>query len=409
MTEQDDVGTESEHWSPRNPWSWDGYQPSHESSVESFPVQSPPQIDEPTNWYRTPEPLPELTPEASARVAKLLGEILGAHGDVSAKRYRIREMRHMLRQKRCEEDDVRTALRRNLNLLTADNVQDNLAAINHTIDKLQGVTASYFILENEYQRQENELAKLEHDYNSRLERLQTIFKQSNSLAEFQAIHSETDTTSSDYSSEYADEVSSQMAEYLSMVEETRILFERLSDIETEYLMLVDQCNLRERAGIPLESGARNSLLRYPEEKSKIESELELARHKLESHPEHGNYFARRAEEEYSEEEVLQRFLPEEPDNPLYADPLRSSEVDDPSPFFASPHSQPVNKGTFVNRWLLHRLRHSRVEIMRFKSAPELVDLDSKGWGSDNISRMAMKLWFQDDEPNLEHIRSQSGK
>ncbi|KAJ5978364.1 hypothetical protein N7501_001706 [Penicillium viridicatum] len=408
LVDKDDESTESEPWSPQNLRKWDEYDPSTESSVPSFQFQYPREIDEPTNWYNTPAPPPESTRDISVNVGKLIGQVLNAHEDVSAKRDRIREMRHMLRQKRDEEDDVRVALRSKLNLITAENVHEDLAGINQTINNLQVATASYFILENEYHRQEDELAQLEYHYNSSLERLQAIFKyQSGLLAQFEPITSDTESSSAEYSSNYGKETLPQAADYFSMVDEARILTERLSELETEYLVLVDQREVRERVGIPLDSAALNFLLRYQDQKTKIETELELARHKVESHPEHTNRSAQIAEEEDNEEEVIQHFMPEKPEDQTYNDPLHSSEFEDSSPFFASAHPQAVNKGSFVNRWLLHRLRHSRVEIMRFKSTPELVDLGSKGWGSDNISKMAMMLWFQDGATSVEHIRSQS--
>jgi hypothetical protein len=339
-------------------------------------------------------------------VAELIGEVLGAHEDVSAKRYRIREMRHILRQKRDEEDDVRVALRSKLNLITAEHVHEDVAAINHTINDLQALTSSYFIFENEYQRQEEEFAQLEYDYDRRLESLHTILKnQGGSLAHLQPVNSGPESSSADYTSDYGDQVLPQVADYLSMIGEARILAERLSQLETEYLVLVDQRELRERVGIPLDSAALNFLLRYEDEKNKIETELEITRHNIESHPEHSNRSAQIEEE--NAEEMRQKFMLEIPEDQTYNDPLHSSEFEDSSPFFASAHPHPINKGSFVNRWLLHRLRHSRVEIMRFKSAPELIDLDNKGWGSDNISKMAMMLWFQDGAASVEHIRSQS--
>ncbi|KUM60928.1 hypothetical protein ACN42_g6191 [Penicillium freii] len=408
LVDKDDEATESEPWSPQNLRKWDEYDPSTESSAPSFRFQYPREIYEPTNWYNMPAPPPESTRDISVKVGKLIGQVLNAHEDVSAKRDRIREMRHMLRQRRDEEDDVRVALRSKLNLITVENVHEDLSSINHTINNLQVATASYFILENEYHRQEDELVQMEYHYNSHLERLQAIFKyQSGLLEQLEPITSDLESSSTEYSSVYGKETLPQAADYFSMVDEARILMERLSELETEYLGLVDQRELRERVGIPLDSAALNFLLRYQDQKTKIETELELARHRVESHPEHTNHSAQIAEEQDNEEEVIQQFMPEKPEDQTYNDPLHSSEFEDSSPFFASAHPQAVNKGSFVNRWLLHRLRHSRVEIMRFKSTPELVDLGSKGWGSDNISKMAMMLWFQDGATSVEHIRSQS--
>ncbi|KAF7515146.1 hypothetical protein PCG10_003898, partial [Penicillium crustosum] len=247
LVDRDDEATESQPWLPQNLRKWDEYDPLSESSVPAFQFQYPREIDEPTDWYNMPAPPPESTHDTSAKAGKLIGEVLNAHQDVSAKRHRIREMRHMLRQKRNVEDDMRVALRSMLNLITTENVHENLAAINHTINDLQVATASYFILENEYHRQEDELAQLEYDYNSRLERLQTILMyQSGLLAQLEPITSDTEYSSADYSSDYGEETLPQVGDYFSMVGEARRLTERLSELETEYLVLVDQRELRER-------------------------------------------------------------------------------------------------------------------------------------------------------------------
>ncbi|KGO54869.1 hypothetical protein PEX1_063160 [Penicillium expansum] len=408
MVDKGDEATESESSSPQNLQQWNAYEDLTGSSVSSFRSQYSAEINEPTNWYGMPAPPPESARDTSAKVTKLIQEVLSTYEDVLAKRYRIREMRHMLRQKRDQEDDVRVVLQSKLNLITTENVYEDLAAINQTINDLQVATASCFIFENDYYRQEDELAQVEYDYNRRLETLQAILKyEGHLLAQIEPIISDTESSSSDYTSEYGDQMVPQVADYLSMVGEVRILTERLSELETYYQVLVDQRELRERVGIPLDSGALNFLLRYPDKKSKIETELELARHNVEAHPEHVYRSAQIAQEEDKEDEVIQHFMPKKPEDQTYNDPLHFSEFEDSSPFFASAHSQPVNKGTFVNRWLLHRLQHSRVEIMRFKSAPELVDLDRKGWGSEDISKMAMMLWFQDGAASMEHIMSRS--
>jgi hypothetical protein len=411
MVDNHEEATQNEYCCPRDLEEWNEYGDSQTpySAASSFPLQNSLEIDQPANWYSMsapPAPPPKMTKETSARVAKLLGEALSAHDDVSAKRYRIREMRHMLRQKRDEEDDVRLVVRSKLNLITAENVHEDLATINQTINALQAATTSYFILENEYHRQEDELAQQEYDYNRRLEELQTVFKNHAALTQVhdQGLDYDAGSFSADYNSVHGDQTSPAVAEYLSMVDEARILMEQLSELETEYLMLINQRELRDRVGIPLDNGSINFLLRYQEEKTKIESELERARGRLASHPEHANYSARIDVEEDEEDEMIQHFLPEEPGDHQHDDPLRSSEFEDRSPFFESSCPLPVNKATFVNRWLLHRLRHSKVEILRFKSSPGLVDLGNKGWESENISKMAMMLWFQDDA-GMEHVGS----
>ncbi|OQE95311.1 hypothetical protein PENNAL_c0002G10320 [Penicillium nalgiovense] len=109
-----------------------------------------------------------------------------------------------------------------------------------------------------------------------------------------------------------------------MVGEARILAERLSELRTEYLVLVDQHELRKRLDIPLDSATLNFLLRYQNQKTKIETELKLARHNVESHPEHANCSARIAEEEANEEEVIQHFMPEKLEDQTYNNPRTHS-------------------------------------------------------------------------------------
>lgn len=101
-------------------------------------------------------------------------------------------------------------------------------------------------------------------------------------------------------------------------------------------------------------------------------------------------------------------MPEEPEEQRYNDPLRFSELEDPSPLFASAELHPFNKIGFVKKWLLHRLRDPRVETMQFRSVPELLDLGSQGWRSDNVNKMALMLWFHDDAASMEHLRSPPG-
>ncbi|OQE29206.1 hypothetical protein PENFLA_c004G05893 [Penicillium flavigenum] len=208
MVEKDDEATKSEPWSPQNPQQWNQYDALTESSVPSFHIQYSPEIDEPTNWYGVPAPPPESTRDTNA-------------------------------QKRDEEDDVRVALRSKLNLITTENVHEDLAAINHLINDLRGATVSYFILENVSKRL---------------------------LAQARPINLDTESSSADYTSDYEDQMLPQVANYLSMVGEARILAERLSELKTEYLVLIDQHELRERVDFPLGSAALNSLLLYQDER-----------------------------------------------------------------------------------------------------------------------------------------------
>lgn len=91
-------------------------------------------------------------------------------------------------------------------------------------------------------------------------------------------------------------------------------------------------------------------------------------------------------------DLLKEYLPDDSkDQP--PDPLRASKLDDRSLFFGTARPLSLNKSAFVNYWPLYRLRHSAIELVQFKSQPELVHLTGKGWDGNSISQMAMRFWY----------------
>lgn len=343
----------------------------------------------------------------SGKLTRLLNEALKLHEDVSTKRYRARDLRNTLRQKREEEHDLRMALRNTLNLVSPDNVHSESGAINNAIQNLQTVTNSYLVLEEEYHRFEDELGEREYLMEKRMNRLNSVLhKQIPSLAR-QARDMDTDSDpSSDYTSAGEREISPGEAEYLSLVGDARMLRERLALLEGEYLALIDQRELRERMGMSLDTEALAFLDRYEEEKAQIESELDLALRRIQAHREH-NKDPTPTILDSQWQEALKAYLPEPPKDQPPRDLLCISELADRSPFFHSPRSVSMNKAAFINNWLLHRLRHSRMEILRFKSRPELIDLAQQGWDGDAISQMALTLWFHDETAQMVRLRSNS--
>lgn len=344
----------------------------------------------------------------SAKLAELLDEVLNLNEVVSTSRIRARELRLALRHKREEEDDLRLALRNKLNLSSPENVHSETSAINDAIESLQEVTASYLLLENDYHKYEDEFGQKEYMLEKRMTKLKRILgKQATSLVQqHQAVGSDSDSPTSYISHAYANKFSSQEAEYLSLVGEARMLRERLTELEGEYLALRDQQDLRERIGLLLDKEALTFVETYEDEKTQIETELDILLRQIQDHPEH----AKHPQEEVREtqwQEVIKDYLPEPPENQAPVDWLRVSEFDDGAPFFEPAGQGRLNKAEFINRWLLHQLRHSKVEILRFKSSPELVDLVDRGWSGDTISQMAFMMWFRDETAQMVGIKSHS--
>ena len=339
-----------------------------------------------------------------------MDEVLKLHDEVSTERFQLRDMRNALRYKREEEDDLRLALRNKLNVIPSENLHREATAINNIIEKLQVVTAAYLVLEADYHKIEEELGEREYILEKRMRKMhQCLRKQTPDWTHnFYDENDYKSNFSDDYSSASGlDPVSPTMTEYLSWVGEVRMLRERLSVIEAEYLDLVDRQQVRARMGISLDKEALYFIDRYEGEKAQIETELSLAINKVRSHPEFTDHATSEVREK-QRQQVLTQYLPDPPEEPPAHDILRLSEFEDRSSFFESSRSAPLNKATFVNRWLLHRLRHSGLEILQFKSQPELLEVMNHGWSSDNVSQMALMLWFHDETANMVPARSYSG-
>lgn len=345
----------------------------------------------------------------SAKLTKLLDEALNLHEEVSTKRYRARDLRHTLRQKREEEHDLRMALRNTLNLISPDNVHSEAPAISDAIQNLQSATNSYLVLEEEYHKFEDELGQQEYLLEKRMTRLNNILRKQTPALTRQARDIDADAVSDsslDYDSNDELEISPKEAEYLSLVGDERMLRERLAELEGEYLALIDHRELRERMGIPLDTEALAFLESYEEEKAQIESELELVLRRTQAHAEHAKDSTSAAlDAEWHE--ALKAYLPEPPKDQPPLDQLCVSEFEDRSPFFEAALPISMDKASFINKWLLHRLRHSRIEVLRLKSRPELMNLVHQGWDGDTISEMALMLWYRDETAQMVRLRNNS--
>ncbi|KAJ6106846.1 hypothetical protein N7512_010363 [Penicillium capsulatum] len=348
------------------------------------------------------------TPHSSAKLVKLLGEVINLHEEVATKRFRARDMRHALRHQRDEEDDRRVALRKRLNLTSPETVPGEMVALNAAIEDLQVATASYRALELEYHRLEDDLGQREYILDKRMRKLSTRLRTQTSagVQHVYNMDSDDDSSASYSSTGSGNQMTPQAAEYLSCIGDVRMLRERLSDLEAEYLAIIDQRDLRERLGISLDSEALGFLARYEDETAQIEAELERALDRARNHPEHKNNPDAEVIEDDCQQ-VLQEFLPRPPEDEPPPDPLLITELEDRSPFFESARPVPLEKATFVNRWLLHRLRHSKLEIMNFKSRPELLDLDNAAWDRDSISKLALMLWYRDETAQMKQVGSYS--
>lgn len=382
-----------------------GDKPEIENAVlegdDSVPVSTLPQsIDH----------VPVQTGNASTRFAKLLDEVRHLQREVRGKRFRARDLRRALRNKRDEEDYLRLVLREKLSWISPEALYQQTTAINKAIDDLKAATELYRILENDYHKIEDELDQREKILDKCLGRLNGLLRKQ---AASGTKHTDTVSSNSDFSSEPsfapasasdADRLASNAAAYHTLVGEVRLLRERLYELESEYKNLVDQESIRQRIGLSLAPEALAFLANYENTKTKTQTGLDFALRRLVAHPEHKHHpEAVVLDEEWGQ--VVQDFQPGTPDNQAPRDPLQMTEFEDRSPFFEEQRPVPLNKFTFVNRWLLHQLRHSSFQVLQYKSNPEFVHLVDEGWDGDSISQMALMLWYRDQTTGMVTVRN----
>jgi hypothetical protein len=351
---------------------------------------------------------PVKTGNTSAQLERLFEEVHHLQHEIRTKRLRARDLRRALRRKREEEDYIRLVLREKLSWLSPEAIHQQVSTINKAIDDLKTATKLYHTLESDYDRTENELDKEETVLGKRMRRLNKMLRKQPASGndQNQLVGADSNVSSDSSSTESdANRLSSKAAEYLTLAGEFRLLREQLRDLESEYMNLLDQAHLRERIGISLDPEALSFLAGYEDAKAKTQAGIHFAIRRLIAHPEHDNHpEAVVLDEQW--DQVVTDFQPQSPDNQAPQDPLRVTEFEDRSPFFEEGRPVPLNKFTFVNRWLLHQLRHSRFEVLQFKTNPGLMGLMDEGWDGDSISQMALMLWYRDETNGMVTMRNE---
>lgn len=353
--------------------------------------------------------VPLQTANSNAQLARLLEEVRRLQQDVRGKRSRARDLRRTLRRRREEEDYLRLVLRKKLSWIDSDTADQKTPAFYKAIEDLKAATELYHILESDYHRLEEELDQREDSLDRRMTSLNAVLhKQAASRTEpTDSVGSDPDLSSLSSAASTdtdAKRLLSKAAEYFALVGEVRMHRERLHELESDYMNLMDQEYLRERISLPFGPEELAFLAGYKDEKAKTEARLDHAIHRAVTHPEHKNHSeAAILDEQW--EQAVRDFRPDSPENQAPRDPLRVTEFEDQSPFFEDRCPVALNKFTFVNRWLLHRLRHSSYETLQYKSNPELLDLLDEGWDGDSISQMALMLWFRDEKAGVVTARN----
>jgi hypothetical protein len=336
-----------------------------------------------------------------SQLADTISNLAEKQLEISSKRLQARELRIALKYKREEEGIARAELQKKLYALSAKGVPEDLQAIIPLLERTQSCSDSYLVLENEYHHVEDQLGQDEYTLSKMEQKLSSTLKRLSTTIDYNDgdnLHSQRSSTSSTAIS-YVD-YPPLLSEYLSRVGDVNILEERLLDLDRELFDIKEQERLRFGLSIPLGEESRQFLVDYDQRQSEIQAELDMAKEdvvrlrakcKEEGILGHGQGGGQGGDQDVCFSPVELKNMSQE-----NKDPLRVSEFEDNSPFFEPNSSQSVNTTEFVNKWILHKLRHSAMEILQLKSNPTLQELSQEGRDSLTFSRLVLNMWFKDD-------------
>ncbi|KAH8427296.1 uncharacterized protein LDX57_005010 [Aspergillus melleus] len=338
----------------------------------------------------------------SARLVKLVlanQHLIEEQQTVSAKRSQVRELRQALKYKREEESILRTALMKKLNALFAQ--QDLSKSLVQDYEVLQLTTEAYVQLEYSYHDAEDELEQQEYRLGKSMKRFASLSYKSPMRTSLDSIkHTLEDASPDDSDGASSMATTAQnhpqsMVDYLSRMGDVRLLHEHLMDLDSQWLAIMDKHKQRSPLHLPLDDESLEFLRTYDEERRKMWYELSHAQldvNQLRSICEENGLLT----DDRTESLGFLYPLDSESSARLSDDPLKLS-VDEGSSFFFEPQTAAqLHPTMFINKWLLHQLRSSSVEIHRLKSRPELQPLWDRGFDDTSISRWALREWFSDD-------------
>ncbi|KAE8418874.1 hypothetical protein BDV36DRAFT_282632 [Aspergillus pseudocaelatus] len=275
----------------------------------------------------------------AAYIAKILAannRLLSLRDKVAFKRSEVQELRTALRFKRDEESSIRAHF------------------IRHNNEALLSATGIYSDMEAECNRAESELerdeytlikamedfARLSHDHHS----LPTPDEPS--LIDRDSLGDVRSTTSS------APEDPPDVVDCVSCVADVRMIQERLIDLDRKK-------EERESLNMPMDDESIEFLRTYDEERREICDELfyaQLYMNQLRTvFFEKGHLIHEYIQGRGFVYKVYPAAAPNQPE-----DPPKASTEEDTSPF--EPIEEKVSQTKLVNKWLLHRLRQSTIEI-----------------------------------------------
>ena len=211
---------------------------------------------------------------------------------------------------------------------------------------------------------------------------------------------------------FAEDMHPLMVEYLQRMGDIEIREEHLEEVEGEYEDILNKQELRRRVNVSLDEESRMFLSSYKEQHEKAQKALDttiqeanrlrelcksegLLHENTEDTITNNDNTNNKDSDSDDEIGLSQAIQNHQHDHP---DPLKATAEEDTHPFFetqissSSSSSSKFDRYSFINKWILHQLRHSSLQVSRFKSAPEL-----RGISASVISQWALDVWFRDND------------
>jgi hypothetical protein len=402
--------------------------PPRYEGIEYNVVQSPSQggkiVDTDGRTKRPTTSEPEALQNRSKLRRKLIetiSKLKEKRDNILGLRLKLNELRTSLRQER-ENLSARDAqLIQRMRVMFLGNEISTLSPLLEDFEHLQEIRDSLQPREYDYDRLEDQVNREEYELGELESKLYPISAsaQISTLADEELIMFDgrfDDTESSLSTHSDSAENSSKVNEYLSRKGDMHVLEERLNELRMERAQLVEEELVRAQVGRALDEYSQAFLLNFDIRHDELQRELahtkeDVARLRmalLEKEdfiisPDQFDDTRR----DMSGKDSLVAIMPnpalstDEILNPEEADseeqePLLLTGAEEPNPVFSESALQDsksvINKASYINLWLLHRLRISLPEVRRFRSTLELKDLNLD---QTQIKDMVLKWWFND--------------
>lgn len=333
-------------------------------------------------------------------------------------RLRLHELRASLRQQR-DSLSVRDAqLIQGMRFVFLGNELTGRGPLHEEFERLQEARDSLQPLQDDYDRLEDEVNREEHDLGELESRLYPLdVSAQNSALDGEELDGRVEYAESSLSAHSGPaDTSSKVDRYLSRKGDVHLLRERLDELRMERAQIVEEEYVRAQIGRALDDYSRDFLLNFDSRHNELQRELaeaeeDAARLKI-ALTDNEDFINSPDQFDGTQPEISDEDTPaatsqnsfDQPSEVLNSadstldarDPLLLSGARLPSPVFSERATEGsknvISKATYINQWLLHRLRRSRHEVRRFRSTPELQNLNLD---QTQIKDMALELWFHD--------------